>query len=248
MASLETVDKLRDRTGVSYDDAREALDSSDGDVLDALIWLEKNGKIEPPRVSHYSTEVDEDSGDDAFSGAQYGASNRYYDVNERKAGHYKEKERREKKSGSKEKRSEYSKHGGGRAYSASGKKAKRKYAANHSYYYDENDRRTKNSSGATFFKSLWTFLGKAFQVGNSTMFEITRNGQDFTKIPLTFLVVLLIMFFHVVIILLPVGLFFGFRYKLTGNSFDDGPLNAIFDMAAKMADGIKDMVNGKKNA
>jgi hypothetical protein len=80
------------------------------------------------------------------------------------------------------------------------------------------------------------------------MFEISRNDQDFTKIPLTFLVVLLIMFFHVVIILLPVGLFFSFKYKLTGNSFDDGPVNVIFDMASKAAEGIKDMINGKKNA
>jgi hypothetical protein len=49
MADIELVEKLRDRTGVSYDEAKEALDASDDDLLDAIIYLEKRGKVPPPR-------------------------------------------------------------------------------------------------------------------------------------------------------------------------------------------------------
>ena len=53
MATLEQVDKLRERANVSFEDAREALDQSNGDLLDALIYLEKNGKVTAPRGGGY---------------------------------------------------------------------------------------------------------------------------------------------------------------------------------------------------
>jgi hypothetical protein len=39
--TLEKVDVIRERTGVSYEKAKEALESCDGDVLEALIYIEK---------------------------------------------------------------------------------------------------------------------------------------------------------------------------------------------------------------
>jgi len=46
---LEDVDKVIERTGVSYKDAKEALEMSNGDILDAIIYAEenlKNNKLE----------------------------------------------------------------------------------------------------------------------------------------------------------------------------------------------------------
>ena len=48
MTELEKVEKLREKTGVSYAEAKEALESSDGNLLDAIIFLEKQGKVNPP--------------------------------------------------------------------------------------------------------------------------------------------------------------------------------------------------------
>ncbi len=42
---LERIDMLRERTNVSYKDARAALEACDGDILEALIWLEENGDV-----------------------------------------------------------------------------------------------------------------------------------------------------------------------------------------------------------
>jgi hypothetical protein len=48
MATFENVEKLRQRASVSYEEAKEALDLNGDDLLDAMIWLENNGKVSPP--------------------------------------------------------------------------------------------------------------------------------------------------------------------------------------------------------
>lgn len=48
MATLEQVEKLREKANVSFEEAKAALDASNGDLLDAIILLEKQGKINPP--------------------------------------------------------------------------------------------------------------------------------------------------------------------------------------------------------
>lgn len=39
--SLEKVDQVRDRTGVSYKEAKEALEATNGNVIDAIIYIEE---------------------------------------------------------------------------------------------------------------------------------------------------------------------------------------------------------------
>ncbi|MEM1485769.1 ubiquitin [Oscillospiraceae bacterium PP1C4] len=60
MATLEQVEKLRDRANVSYDEAKEALKASNDDLLEALIYLEKQGKVHTPEGGgYYSSEKGE---------------------------------------------------------------------------------------------------------------------------------------------------------------------------------------------
>ena len=54
MDRFELVEKLVKSTGVGYEDAKTALESSGWDVSDAAVWLEKNGKIEK-KTSHFTT-------------------------------------------------------------------------------------------------------------------------------------------------------------------------------------------------
>ncbi|NLZ48422.1 MAG: DUF4342 domain-containing protein [Clostridiales bacterium] len=42
--TLEKVDLVKERTGVSYTEAKEALEASDGDVVDALVYIENKKK------------------------------------------------------------------------------------------------------------------------------------------------------------------------------------------------------------
>jgi hypothetical protein len=47
MITIEQVEKLKKYTGVSYALAKEALEQTDGDILEAVILLEKQQKIQP---------------------------------------------------------------------------------------------------------------------------------------------------------------------------------------------------------
>ena len=47
MITIEQVEKLRKYTGVSYTLAKEALEETDGDLLEAVILLEKQQKLQP---------------------------------------------------------------------------------------------------------------------------------------------------------------------------------------------------------
>jgi len=45
--NLEKIDLLKERANVGYKEAKEALEQCDGDLVEALIWLEENEKIKP---------------------------------------------------------------------------------------------------------------------------------------------------------------------------------------------------------
>ena len=59
MTNFEKVEKLVQKANVSYEEAKAALDKADGDLLDAVILLEKEGKTQAPRQSSYSTEYEQ---------------------------------------------------------------------------------------------------------------------------------------------------------------------------------------------
>jgi hypothetical protein len=47
--NLEQVDELRKRANVSYEDAKNALEQCSGDLIAALVFLEKQNKIKPEK-------------------------------------------------------------------------------------------------------------------------------------------------------------------------------------------------------
>lgn len=58
MDRFELVEKLVKSTGVSFEDAKIALESSGWDLLDAAVWLERNGKVES-RSGHFTTDPEQ---------------------------------------------------------------------------------------------------------------------------------------------------------------------------------------------
>lgn len=59
MDEFEKVEKLRQRANVTYEEARDALKACDGDVLDAMVYLEKEGKVDSPENSTFNTNYEE---------------------------------------------------------------------------------------------------------------------------------------------------------------------------------------------
>lgn len=53
MENLKQVEKLRERADLSYDEAKRVLEEADGDLLQAIINLEKENRIKPPKGGGY---------------------------------------------------------------------------------------------------------------------------------------------------------------------------------------------------
>lgn len=49
------VDKLQHKTNISYEEAKDALENSNWDILDAMLYLEKCNIIEKPSISIFCT-------------------------------------------------------------------------------------------------------------------------------------------------------------------------------------------------
>ena len=70
MDKLEKVEKLREKTGVSYEDAKNALEACDYDLLDAIIYLEKLDKVKATEVEESFTTGEEQKTSTEFEQAQ----------------------------------------------------------------------------------------------------------------------------------------------------------------------------------
>ena len=53
--SLEQVERLREKADISYEEAKTLLEQTGGDLLEALILLERQGRVERPGGGFYTT-------------------------------------------------------------------------------------------------------------------------------------------------------------------------------------------------
>jgi hypothetical protein len=201
MATLEMVEKLRERANVTFDEAKAALDQTGDDILEALILLERMGKVAPPEGGGvYSSDASEDDGADRDAGG-------------RRAG----------------RRRRHGRNGGG------------------DRRCDEDAADSGSQYGARFSdvcRNIGRVLGKLLHIGNTTTFEISRQDKHIIGVPLTVLALALIFFFKISLIVLVVGLFFGFRYRIAGERLGGSPVNSVMDSAAEAAEALK---NSLKN-
>lgn len=60
MEKLKLIDKLRDKANISYEEAKNTLEHSQWDILDAMLYLESIGKVERPQVGIFYTNENEE--------------------------------------------------------------------------------------------------------------------------------------------------------------------------------------------
>lgn len=69
MENFEKVEMLTKKANVSFEDAKEAMEACNYDMLDAMIYLEKNGKVGSGKTASYTTTNEADTSE-AFEQAQ----------------------------------------------------------------------------------------------------------------------------------------------------------------------------------
>ena len=177
MADLDLVEKLRARADVTYDEAKEALEACGDDLLDAVIYLERKGKVPPPS-------------------------------------------------------------GGGQYTSRDSQEGAREYAAY----------RARHKEGKTFSEHMRTAgekLDELLKKSWAYRFAALRDTEIAFQIPLLIFLLLLCGSFWVVVPLMILGLFIGFRYRVEApaSTADKSPantrINEIIDEVANVADAMK---------
>ena len=61
MDKFKLVERLREKTGISYEEAKEVLEKNNWDILDAIVYLERTGRIKKPSVSEFYTNEHKES-------------------------------------------------------------------------------------------------------------------------------------------------------------------------------------------
>lgn len=61
MEKLKLVDKLKNKANISYEEAKDALEKSNWDMLEAMLYLEAHGKVEKPSLSIFYTNESKES-------------------------------------------------------------------------------------------------------------------------------------------------------------------------------------------
>jgi len=55
MENHKLIDKLKNETNISYEEAKIALEKSNWDILEAILYLEEKGKVQKPSISIFYT-------------------------------------------------------------------------------------------------------------------------------------------------------------------------------------------------
>ena len=172
MNDFEKVEKLKEHANVTYEEAREALRHANGDLLDAMVYLEQQGKATKPEVSSYTTRYEEQRG---------------YEKVEQETSADPDKE------------------------------AAKRFG----------------SSLRRFIKTIWRKLT------DNALRMINREGEEVFRIPLWILALVVLFFWHGLVVVLVILLFFGNRYEIVGKD-DMTDANEFLNRAGNMANGVKE--------
>ena len=186
--TLEQVEQLRAHAAVSYEEARRALEACDGDLLDALILLEREGRIPPG------------GGRGAFFTTQPGAA------------------------------PEPPPSGPTRGPEASGKDEKRFWGL--AVTVGGHRGREERGSWRTRLRELLAHC-------TVNQFEVWRNGERMTALPVLILILLVLVAYWISLPLLVVGLFFGCKYRFSGPDLDKNRVGEVVNqVSAKVGDAV----------
>ena len=168
MERNEMIEILMGKGNITRREAEEALEKCDWDILDAIFYLERNGKFE----ENNTTTIIE----------------------------VKEKDNKKE---------------------------------NHKKHED------KCGGFGEIVGKIFKFIGNAIKKGNENYFEINKENEKPIKISLTISVLLLVFLFWAVAILLVVGLFYGYRYSISGPNVKYNGVNDALGKVSESADNIK---------
>ena len=249
--TIEKVDKLVERADVSYEVAKEALETANGDLLDAVIILEREGKLGPKAGQKKTTTYTTDRG---FSPTVIGQSYGSVETPQTRV----EPNFTFSSDGTGQQEEQYTGYTGGQQTSYTyGQQTGYAYGQQTGYAYGQQAGYSKGQQGgkhqykdesAQFeegAKKFFSFLGRLIRGGCINYFEVWRRGERVLYFPvILFLFCLIHWVFWIFLVFLFVGLLCGCRYRFSGPHLGRGSVNDNMDKVSDMADDIESDADG----
>lgn len=177
MTRLEMVEKIREKTGVTYEEAREALEKANWDMLDAIVSLEKDKPEAEP--------IDEPV---------------FVQQNENEAA----------------------------------KPVKKSV------------RRVNAGEIGGKIASALRWIGNLIKKGEANHLEISYKDDTVMEISLVSLILIFLICWWLPAILIVVGLFTGYKFRVTGSGAAGRIVNTVSEKASQKADEIVNKINEEK--
>ncbi len=109
----------------------------------------------------------------------------------------------------------------------------------------EDDKKEKKSNEekyggiGTIIGRIFRTIGRALKIGNKSFFEVRKENEKTIRLSVLIAALLLIFLTPLVVILLIVGLFSGYKYSIVSCNGNNYGANDIFEKASKSAENIK---------
>ncbi len=113
----------------------------------------------------------------------------------------------------------------------------------------EDGAKENKNDGATFSELMGRFFkwfGGMISRGNMNHFEVVKGESKIIAIPVTVLVLLLLFMFWVIVPLIVVGLFLGYKYMFVGPDLGKDEVNRAMDSVANAAENLKKEMKSEK--
>lgn len=198
--TLEQVEKLREKSGLSYEQAKHLLEQTGGDLLEALILLERQGVLSGGSA-YYTTRPGGTESSEAASAEDSGSTGR-----PRVWGLTLPSQSRGQRDGQ-----------GSRA----------------------------DSAPPGWKEQLRQLLAAGLDLlrhATVNQFQVWRNGEMTTSMPVLILVLLVVAAFWISVPLLVVGLFFGYQYHFAGPDVDGSKVGETMGRVSSAVHGMVEQV------
>lgn len=224
MKSYEMVEALSAKSNVTLEQAKDALEKTNWDILEAAIYIERNGIKKPTQQSVNTQPV---------GGAPTLQKDPQPNDQQNTQQSFQSSFEQSIHSG-------YQTPGGSPCIPENG----------YSFRFENVNTPQEGYSEfrliGEFFGDLLEFVKKCF----TNSFIVTQGSNQVAKIPIILFAFLFIVFFPLAVALLVIGLFTGCNYSFDGNEFDksnpNSAINKTTNMVAQMKKDFKDGMNNTK--
>lgn len=178
MTRLEMVEKIKEKTGVTYEEARQTLEKNNWDLLDSIVALERERPL---------YEYEQPANDDAHQTATEDDT----------------------------------------------KKSAPKRVVKRSGTGELGDK----------IAAVLRWVGTLIKKGEENRLEISRKGEDIMSVSITAIILMLLINWWLPILLVILGLFTGYKYRMAGSTIVSRVVNTASEKASEKADAFKDKID-----